>query len=211
MLTYFFCHRPDPDTPIEETVRAMNHVINQGKALYWGTSEWSAVQIQAAFNIARSLLLIPPIVEQPQYNMFHRQRVESEYESLYGTSFGLGLTIFSPLAYGLLTGKYNDGIPEGSRLTQDFFKENAAKLTSDEGKAKIDKVKKLQILAAEIGATVSQLALAWCIKNPNVSSVILGASKLDQLIENLQAMQVVPKLTKELSTKIEEVLQSPIS
>jgi len=229
-LTYvdlLFCHRPDPDTPIEETVRAMTHVINQGKAFYWGTSEWSAPQIREAYNIAREFHLIPPSVEQPQYNMFTRDRVEKEYttHNLYpapspspstttttanqeNPHVGIGLTIWSPLAYGLLTGKYNNGIPEGSRLTQEFFKDSARKLSEEEGKKKIEKVKALEVIAQELNASVTQLALAWCAKNPNVSTVILGASKVEQLKENLAALELIPKLTDDVMNKIENVLQN---
>jgi len=202
-----FCHRPDVETPIEETVRAMTHVINQGKVFYWGTSEWSAAQIQEAYAVARQYNLIPPVVEQPQYNMFVRERVEAEYRTLYPPNdVGLGLTIWSPLAYGLLTGKYNDGIPAGSRLTQDFFKDTAKSLSEEEGKQKIEKVKALTELAKGLGSSITQLALAWCARNKNVSTVILGATSVEQLKENLGAVAIIPKLTDDVLAKIDEIL-----
>jgi len=201
-----FAHRPDYETPIEETVRAFTQIINQGKAFYWGTSEWSANQIQEAYSIARREHLVPPVVEQPQYNLFTRERVEKEYSPLYPPNeIGLGTTIWSPLAYGLLTGKYNNGIPEGTRLTQDFFKDTAKSLSEEVGKQKIEKVKALTEIATELGASVSQVALAWCAKNPAVSTVILGASSIAQLKENLGAVAVVPKLTPEVLERIEQI------
>src|SRR5690554_253360 len=189
-----FCHRPDLDTPIEETVRAMNFLIDQGKTFYWGTSEWTAEQIREAHEVARRERLIGPTMEQPQYNMFHRERVETEYSRLYD-SFGLGLTIWSPLASGYLTGKYNDGIPEGSRLTVDGYAFLRRRLESDEGRAIIAKVRLLEGIAQELKCTTAQLALAWCLKNSNVSTVITGASRPEQVVQNMQATEVVDKLT----------------
>ncbi len=201
-----FCHRPDIHTPIEETVWAMNQVIREGKALYWGTSEWSAEQIRTAHAVARREHLRPPSMEQPQYNMFHRDRVEREYSSLY-RELGLGTTVWSPLASGLLTGKYNQGIPQGSRL--DLAKYGWLKemlLDSEEGRARLEKVGKLAPLAAELDISMAQLALAWCLKNPNVSSVITGASSVAQLQQNLQALEAVSKLDESVMEKIEDIL-----
>jgi len=202
-----FCHRPDIDTPIEETVWAMNHVINQGKALYWGTSEWSAAQIRRAYDIARREHLIPPTMEQPQYNMFHRDRVEAEYAALYD-DIGLGTTIWSPLASGILTGKYNDGIPDGTRLTLPNYQWLRPILESDEGKAKVAKVKQLAPVAAELGCSVAQLAIAWCLVNDDVSTVITGASRPDQITENMKALQVADQLTPDLLESIEDILDN---
>jgi len=203
-----FAHRPDILTPIEETVRAFTNVINQGKAFYWGTSEWSAEQIREAYHVAKEWNLIPPTVEQPQYHLFHRERVEVEYAPLYKLPIGLGTTIWSPLHYGILTGKYNDGVPEGTRLTGDFFKETRESLTSPEGQAKLQKVRELTELAKTLDASVAQLALAWCAKNDHVSTVILGATSLAQLEENLGALKVIPKLTPEILEKIENIVQT---
>ncbi|KAJ3023125.1 UNVERIFIED_CONTAM: hypothetical protein HDU68_008767 [Siphonaria sp. JEL0065] len=203
-----FAHRPDPDTPMEETVRAFNYVIEKGWAFYWGTSEWSAEQLTDAHRIADKLGLIGPLMEQPQYNMFHRERFEKEYAPLY-EKYGLGTTIWSPLASGVLTGKYNTEIPEGSRLAMKdnaIMQRLAAGLETPEGKEKLAKVDKLKPIAAKVDATLAQLALAWTIKNPNVSTVITGASKASQVTENLKALQVVPKLTDEIMAEIEAVL-----
>ena len=196
-----YCHRPDPATPIEETVQAMSDMITRGKALYWGTSEWSAAEIRAAWDIADRHHLQKPVVEQPQYHLFHRQRVEQEYDRLYD-DIGLGLTTWSPLASGLLTGKYKNGIPPGSRgaLESMGF---LAKSLNDE--AKRAAVTKLEAIAAELGASVAQLALAWAAKNPRVSSVITGASKLEQLQSNLGAVEVLPRLTPEVMARIDAV------
>jgi voltage-dependent potassium channel beta subunit len=200
-----FCHRPDIYTPIEETVWAMNQVLNQGKALYWGTSEWNAQQITEAHGIAHREHLIPPLMEQPQYNMFHRQRVESELAPLY-KQFGLGTTIWSPLASGLLTGKYNQGIPQGTRVTLEGYEWLRHWFESEEIKANIEKVKRLTPLADELGCTMAQLALAWCLKNPNVSSVITGASRPEQVTENMKSLDIVPKLTEAMIERIEAIL-----
>ena len=195
-----YCHRPDPHTPIEETVRAMSDMITQGKALYWGTSEWSAADIRAAWEIAERHHLHKPVMEQPQYNVFYRKRVEQEYARLYD-DIGLGLTTWSPLASGLLTGKYRDGVPEGSRGAvkgMDFL------LKGLTDQAKNAAVSKLAVVAAELGCSLSQLAIAWTAHNPRVSTVITGASKLSQLQDNMGAVGVMAKLTPEVLGKIDE-------
>lgn len=202
-----FCHRPDSRTPIEETVRAMNFAIDQGWAFYWGTSEWTAQDIVAAYHIARREHLIPPSMEQPQYNMLTRQRFEREYARLY-TEVGLGTTIWSPLASGLLTGKYNDGVPEGTRVTLPGYEWLREEFGKEEARQNIEKVKQLTAIAQELGCTTAQLALAWCLKNPNVSTVITGASKVSQVTENMKALEVVPKLTPDVMERIEEILQN---
>jgi voltage-dependent potassium channel beta subunit len=198
-IDLIYCHRPDPHTPIEETVWAMSDLITQGKALYWGTSEWSAGDIRAAWEIAERHHLHKPLMEQPQYHLFHRKRVEQEYARLYA-DIGLGLTTWSPLASGLLTGKYAAGVPEGSRGAM----ENMAFLRDGlTNAAKNEAVAKLQPIAAELGGTLAQLALAWVAKNPNVSTVITGASKLEQLQQNLGALALLDKLTPELMARID--------
>jgi len=202
-----FCHRPDLDTPIEETVRAMTHVVNQGKALYWGTSEWSREQIRAAYDIARHEHLIPPTMEQPQYNMFHRDRVEREYLPLYA-EIGLGTTIWSPLASGILTGKYTKGIPEGTRVSLPGYQWIRQRFDSEEGRLQIAKAEKIQAVSQELGVSLSQLALAWCMKSRFVSTVITGASNPEQVKENMAALEVVPKLTDEILNQIEEILDN---
>lgn len=196
-----FCHRPDPNTPIEETVRAMDIVIKQGKAFYWGTSEWSAAEIALADGVARRYGLTPPTMEQPQYNMFARERFEKEYAPLY-RDLGYGTTIWSPLASGLLTGKYNDGIPADSRASLKGYEWLQQGITPD----RIEKVKQLQPIADDLGASLAQLGLAWCLKNPNVSTVITGASRAAQVAENMKALDVLPKLTDEVMGRIDEVL-----
>jgi len=202
-----YCHRPDLYTPIEETVWAMNIIINQGKAFYWGTSEWSADQIIEAHAIARREHLIPPLMEQPEYNMFHRDRVEREYARLY-KEFGLGTTIWSPLASGLLTGKYNQGFPEGSRAALQDYKWLKERFESPEGKRKIEKVRQLMPIASELGCSMAQLAIAWCLKNPNVSTVITGASKPEQVTENIKSIQVAEQLDAAVMAKIESILEN---
>lgn len=203
-----FCHRPDPDTPIEETVRAMSHLIDRGKAFYWGTSEWSADQIMEAWQVARREHLIPPTMEQPQYNMFHRQRVEREYARLY-REIGLGTTIWSPLASGLLTGKYDGGIPEGTRAgLAEYEWLRKERFESDEARRQVEKVRKLRPIADELGISLPRLALAWCLTNPNVSTVITGASKVEQVVENMGAVDDVALLTPEVLERIEEVLDN---
>ncbi|PWH15437.1 MAG: aldo/keto reductase [Ardenticatenia bacterium] len=200
-----FCHRPDLYTPIEETVWAMHYIVSNGLALYWGTSEWSAEQIRTAYDIARREHLIPPTMEQPEYNMFHRERVEKEYHRLYH-EIGLGTTVWSPLAGGLLTGKYNEGIPEGSRATLKGYEWVRQRIESEEGRRNIEKVKQLAPIAQELGCTLAQLALAWCLKNPYVSTVITGASRPEQVMENMKALDVVPKLTPAVMERIEAIL-----
>jgi len=196
-----YCHRPDPHTPIEETVWAMSDMITRGKALYWGTSEWSAQEIQAAWDIAERHHLHKPVMEQPQYNLFHRRRVEQEYTRLYET-MGLGLTTWSPLASGLLTGKYRNGIPPGSRGTvagMDFL---LPRLTDTTKNAAITQ---LETMASELNCSLSQLAIAWVAHNPRVSTIITGASKLAQLQDNLGAVNIITKLTPELMAQIDKI------
>lgn len=200
-----FCHRPDIYTPIEETVRAMNYLINQGKAFYWGTSEWSADQIMQAHGIARREHLIPPQMEQPEYNMFKRDRVESEYRHLY-KELGLGTTIWSPLASGMLTGKYNKGIPPGTRISLKGYDWLRQRFEGEEAMQRIQKVEKLSGFAAELGCSMAQLALVWCLKNPNVSTVITGASKPEQVSENMKAIDYINNLTPEKMERIEAIL-----
>ena len=202
-----FCHRPDIHTPIEETVWAMNHLINQGKAFYWGTSEWSAQQIMQAYGIARREHLIPPLMEQPQYHMFHRQRVEVEYTSLY-KEIGLGTTIWSPLASGLLTGKYNQGMPDGTRVSLEGYEWLRESFEGEETQQQIKKVTQLIPIANELGFSMAQLALAWCLKNPNVSTVITGASRVEQVNENMAALEVVDKLTDDVMERIDAILDN---
>ncbi len=195
-----YCHRPDPHTPIEETVWAMSDMIMAGKALYWGTSEWSAQEIQAAWDIADKHHLHKPVMEQPQYHLFHRRRVEKEYARLY-EDIGLGLTTWSPLASGLLTGKYRNGVPSGSRGALEGMGFLVNGLTDA---AKNAAVEKLNAIAAELGCSLSQLAIAWVANNPRVSTVIMGASKVSQLTENLGALSVLPHFTSEVLAKIDE-------
>jgi len=197
-----FCHRPDPDTPIEETVRAMSDMITQGKVLYWGTSEWNADQIMAAWQIAERHHLHKPQMEQPQYNMLHRDRVEKEYARLY-KEIGLGTTIWSPLGGGLLTGKYNQGIPAGTRVDLPGYEWLRERFTNQ---ALLDKVIKVQRIADDLGCKMSQLALAWCIKNPNVSTAINGATNVAQFHENMQALDLLPKLTDDVMQNINQAL-----
>lgn len=206
-LDLYYCHRPDKNTPVIETVWAMNDLIRQGKILYWGTSEWDAVAIAEAHAVARENHLIPPTMEQPQYNMFHRDRVEKEYRRLY-TSFGMGTTIWSPLASGLLTGKYNNGLPENTRASLPELGWLKEMLSGAGVEERIEKVKKLAALAGELNISLPRLAVAWCLKNPNVSSVILGASKPTQLEENLKAMDDVVLLTPEILERIENILDN---
>ena len=196
-----YCHRPDPHTPVEETVWAMSDMITRGKALYWGTSEWSAADIRAAWDIAERHHLHKPVVEQPQYHLFHRKRVEQEYARLYD-DIGLGLTTWSPLASGLLTGKYRDGIPAGSRAALESMSWLRDKV---QDKARNDAVVKLGAIAEELGCNTSQLAIAWANRNPRVSSVILGASRMEQLQNNLAALAVTPKLTADVVERIDAI------
>jgi voltage-dependent potassium channel beta subunit len=206
-LDLYFCHRPDPQTPIEETVWTMDNLIRQGKILYWGTSEWSAQQITEAFMVARQYHLIPPTMEQPHYNMFHRERFEVDYARLY-REFRYGTTIWSPLASGLLTGKYNDAVPNDSRMALPGYEWLRRTLESDKGRERIATVRKLVPIADELGITLPQLALAWCLRNPNVSTVITGASRVEQVHENMRALDALPLLTDEVMAQIEGVLNN---
>ena len=196
-----YCHRPDPHTPIEETVRAMSDMITQGKALYWGTSEWSADEIRAAWGIADKHHLHKPVMEQPQYNLFHRKRVEHAYARLY-EDIGLGLTTWSPLASGLLTGKYRNGVPKGSRGARKELSFLVDGLTHDE---KNSAVTRLGVIAGELDCTLGQLAIAWAAHNPHVSSVITGASKIEQLKSNLAAIDVLAKLTPDVLAQMDKI------
>ena len=200
-LDLFFCHRPDPETPIEETARAMSDLITQGKVLYWGTSVWSPDEIVEAFAVARQLNLVPPTMEQPFYNLLQRDKVEAEYSRLYDR-FGLGTTIWSPLASGLLTGKYNHGLPKDARLGFSHYGWLRDWILKPE---RLEKVRSFGKLAAELGISQAALAIAWCLKNPHVSTVILGASKVAQLDENLKASAAAEKLTPEVLSKIDDL------
>lgn len=200
-LDLYFCHRPDKNTPIEEVVWAMNHLIQQGKILYWGTSEWSGVEIMEAHRVARDYRLIGPTMEQPEYNLFHRHKMENEYLEVF-KNVGLGTTIWSPLASGVLTGKYNKGIPEDSRLSIPGFEWLKDKAYAAE---KIQKVIRFEELARELGTSTASLAIAWCIKNPNVSTAILGATKKEQLHENLKSVEVAHQLTAEIMQQIDDM------
>lgn len=205
-LDLCYCHRPDPDVPIVETARAMHDLIVQGKVLYWGTSEWSADNIREAHRVCAELGLHAPIVEQPQYNIFHRARVEKEYAPLYRSAAGLGTTIWSPLASGLLTGKYNAGLPADSRLGApglEWLRDMILKKPGAD--KKLAAVPALTALAQELGTTLPRLAVAWCLKNPHVSSVILGASRVEQLQENFGALDVVAQLTPEIMARIDKI------
>ncbi|CAN5182366.1 aldo/keto reductase [soil metagenome] len=199
-----FCHRPDPETPIEETVRAMDILVRQGKIFYWGTSEWSAADVVRAHGLAKENALTPPVMEQPQYNMLHRGRMELEYLPLFRER-GYGTTIWSPLASGVLSGKYNDGIPKGSRLDLANMKWLGEHVLGDE---RIAKVKELVPVAKELDVTLAQLAIAWCLKNENVSTVITGASKPEQVTENLKSADAVAKLTDDVMKQIETILDN---
>src|SRR6266852_403645 len=201
-LDLFFCHRPDPNTPIEETVRAMDDLVHQGKILYWGTSEWSGADIMRAHGLAREYDLTPPQMEQPQYNMLHRERVEEEYLPLY-REIGLGTTIWSPLASGLLSGKYAKSIPSWSRATLPEYEWLRKNVITPEN---VEKAKQLEPIARDIGCTLAQLALAWCLKNTNVSTVITGASRPEQVSENMKALEIAPRLDLALLEQIELIL-----
>ncbi|MGJ3243441.1 MAG: potassium channel beta subunit family protein [Opitutales bacterium] len=204
-LDLYFCHRPDPDTPVEETVRAMTDLIRQGKVLYWGTSEWSAAQIAQACGIAREQHLEPPSVEQPQYNLFHRHRVEVEYADIYDT-LGIGTTVWSPLASGLLTGKYNEGLPGDTRISVQGYEWLRERFEGEEGEKKLRVVGQLKGIADSIGTTLPRMALAWCLKNLNVSTVITGASRPEQVEENFKAVEDVPLLDAGVMAKIDAAL-----
>jgi voltage-dependent potassium channel beta subunit len=205
-LDLYFCHRPDPDTPIEETVRAMSDLVRQGKVLYWGTSEWSAGAVREAYRLARELHLVPPTMEQPQYNLFHRENVERNLTPLYH-EFGLGMTTWSPLASGLLTGKYNQGIPSGTRASLRGYGWLRKQFESAETRRRIEKVKRLGELASRLRITLPQLAIAWCLKNPHVSSVITGASRAEQIRENMKATDIADQLDKSVMQEIDDILR----
>ena len=204
-LDLYFCHRPDVDTPIEETVRAMHDLIQQGKVLYWGTSEWSGQQITEAWSVARDLKITPPTMEQPQYNFFERTKVEGDYLPVYNL-VGIGTTIWSPLASGILTGKYNKGIPEDSRLNLPGYEWLKAEWQSAQGRDKLAKVEKLAALADKSGLPIHHMALLWCLSNPHVSTVILGASRQSQLVDNLAALNSRKLMTNDLNFEIEQIL-----
>lgn len=201
-IDLIFCHRPDPTTPIEETVWAMHNLIEWGKALYWGTSEWSAAEIISAIEIADRHHLHKPVMEQPQYNLLWRDRMEKEYLRLFA-DYGYGTTTFSPLGAGLLTGKYNNGIPADSRGALQGYEWLREKFTDQQA---LEKVKQLGKLADEVGVSLSKMAIAWCLKNPNVSTVITGASRVEQMKENMKALDVVEKLSPDVMNNIEQIL-----
>lgn len=201
-LDLFYCHRPDPETPMEEIVWSMNILLQQGKILYWGTSEWSAAEIIEAHTVAKELGLIGPVVEQPQYNLFERGKMERDYLPIF-RNYGMGTTIWSPLASGLLTGKYNDGIPEGSRLALENYSWLKDRMMQDD---KLASVKKLAVIADDLHTSLATLSVAWCIANPNVTTAILGATKEQQLTENLKALDLYPQLTAEVLATIDSVM-----
>jgi voltage-dependent potassium channel beta subunit len=206
-LDLYFCHRPDPNTPIEETVRAMHDLIVQGKVLYWGTSEWSAVQLEEAYRIAKENNLHAPAMEQPQYNLYNRERFEKEYAPLY-KEHGMGTTIWSPTASGLLTGKYNDATPDDTRISRPGMEWLKERLVGKDSETNIQKAKQFTAFAKELGTTGACLSIAWILKNPNVSTAILGASRVEQLEENLKSLEVLPLLTEEVMNKIEAIFQN---
>jgi voltage-dependent potassium channel beta subunit len=200
-LDLYFCHRYDPDTPVEEVVQTMNILIQQGKILYWGTSEWEASQVAQAYGIARQYNLIPPTMDQPQYNLLHRKRVEDTLMPLC-RELGIGLTTFSPLAYGILTGKYNEGIPEGSRASLENYGWVRDRITPE----RIERVKKLQAISAELGVTPGQLAIAWILRRKEVSTVITGASRVEQLEENLGSTEIASRMENDLLDRIDSAV-----
>ncbi|RMF08567.1 MAG: aldo/keto reductase [Candidatus Neomarinimicrobiota bacterium] len=206
-LDLFFCHRPDADTPIEETVLAMNQLIQQGKILYWGTSEWSAAQIMTAEAVAREYHVQGPTMEQPEYNLFHREKVEGEFLPLY-EEIGLGLTTWSPLASGLLTGKYLEGDPGNTRIHLKNYEWLKQRFESEEGQSMLEKVRRLRPLADNLGMTLAQFSLAWCASNPHVSTVITGASRPEQVRENMQAIDLVDRLTPEVLAAVEDIVRN---
>lgn len=202
-LDLFFCHRPDPDTPVAETVRAMDDLVRQGKVLYWGTSEWPAALIREAVEVARAHHLQPPSMEQPQYNLLHRERVELEYAPLYA-EYGLGTTVWSPLASGLLSGKYDDGIPDGSRLSRAG---TSTVLDGAEGQARLQRARRFSAAAAGLGVAPAPLAIAWCLSNPHVSSVLVGASRPLQLQENLAALELAGRFDEQVWRRLEAAVR----
>ncbi|UNK50829.1 aldo/keto reductase [Lysobacter sp. S4-A87] len=205
-LDLYYCHRPDPDTPIEETVRAMDALVSQGKVLYWGTSEWTAAQIREAHKIARAQHLAAPTMEQPQYNLLHRERVELEYAPLYA-EVGLGTTTWSPLASGVLTGKYNAGIPTEARLGREGLGWLQRTVLGAENEGRVERARRFVDLAAELGVAPAPLAIAWCLRNPHVSSVILGASRPEQLLQNLEALELVQRVQESDWQRVEAAVR----
>jgi voltage-dependent potassium channel beta subunit len=203
-LDLYYCHRPDRDVPMEEIVRSMNTLIAQGKILYWGTSEWTAAEIMEAHMVARELRLEGPAVEQPQYNLFERQKMEVDYYTIF-RNIGMGTTIWSPLASGLLSGKYNQGVPQDSRLGLEGFEWLKDRTLSEE---RIDRVRTLAQVAEELNTTLATLAIAWCIRNPNVTTAILGATRERQLTENLKALDLYPRLTEDVMNRIDDIMQT---
>ena len=203
-LDLFFCHRPDKGTPIEETVWTMHNLIQQGKILYWGTSEWSGVEIMEAHRVAHQYRLIGPAMEQPQYNLLERNKMENEFGMIFKT-VGMGTTIWSPLASGLLSGKYNEGIPDGSRFGLTGFDWLKDRWMKDD---LLNKVRQLGNLAKELGISQAELSIAWCIKNPNVTTAILGATRKEQLLQNLKSLDAVAKLNDEVMQRIEDIVQT---
>jgi len=201
-LDLYYCHRPDANVPMEEVVRTMNTLIQQGKVFYWGTSEWTAAEIMEAHMIAKDLGLEGPAVEQPEYNLFNRRKLEVDYAPIF-RNVGMGTTIWSPLASGILTGKYNDGIPEGSRMSLEGYEWLKDRAVVED---KINRVKALGDFANELGVSLPTLSIAWCISNPNVTTAILGATKVDQLTENLKALEVLPLMTEEVKQKIDDIM-----
>ncbi len=201
-LDLYYCHRADPTVPIEEVVRTMNTLIQQGKIFYWGTSEWTAAEIMEAHMVAKDLGLEGPAVEQPEYNLFNRRKIEVDYAPIF-RNVGMGTTIWSPLASGILTGKYNNGIPEGSRMSLNDYEWLKDRALVEE---KISRVRDLEKFAQELGVSLPSLSIAWCISNPNVTTAILGATKVDQLTENLKALDVLPLMTAEVKEKIDEIM-----
>uniref|UniRef100_A0A6I8NBP8 Voltage-gated potassium channel subunit beta-2 n=1 Tax=Ornithorhynchus anatinus TaxID=9258 RepID=A0A6I8NBP8_ORNAN len=200
-----FANRPDPNTPMEETVRAMTHIINQGMAMYWGTSRWSSMEIMEAYSVARQFNLIPPICEQAEYHMFQREKVEVQLPELFH-KIGVGAMTWSPLACGIVSGKYDSGIPPYSRASLKGYQWLKDKILSEEGRRQQAKLKELQAIAERLGCTLPQLAIAWCLRNEGVSSVLLGASNADQLMENIGAIQVLPKLSSSIVHEIDSIL-----
>ena len=206
-LDLFFCHRPDPETPIEETVRSMHTLVIQGKIIYWGTSEWEASQIEEAYQIAEKYYLTPPTMEQPEYNMFNRSKLEKEYIDLFKKR-GLGTTTWSPLASGLLTGKYKNGIPEDTRMKLSGYEFLRQRLENEEGRAMVDKAKQLEELADTVGIPLVNMALGWCLQNKNVSTVILGSSKPEQLKQNLKTLDYVDQFDDSLMQQIDKIISN---
>ncbi|GAA3933597.1 aldo/keto reductase [Luteimonas lutimaris] len=204
-LDLYYCHRPDPDTPVAETVAAMDTLVRQGKVLYWGTSEWPAERIREAHEVARAGGFQAPTMEQPQYNLLHRERVEVEYAPLYD-EFGMGTTTWSPLASGLLTGKYNDGVPAGSRLASEDYAWLQRDVLGDAASRRLERARAFTALAAELGTGPAPLAIAWCLRNPRVSSVILGASRVAQLEQNLRALEVLEQVDEAGWARVEATM-----